>query len=86
MSYLTFSTNYDTLWVPNKERGKNMAHLVTIDDAQGNIIDAIVFCSDFCAKTHKAYAGWSGCHEIQFDEGCAFCGTKVHGIEGSGGE
>lgn len=79
--YLTYSTNYDTLGIPRKKGKQKMAHLVTIDDAQGDIIDAIVFCSDFCAKTHKAYAGWSGCHELQFDEGCAFCGTIVRGIE-----
>lgn len=78
--YLTYVSIYAKLGLPRK-KGKNMAHLVTIDDAQGDIIDAIVFCSDFCAKTHKAYAGWSGCHELQFDEGCAFCGVVVRGVE-----
>ena len=53
-----------------------MAHLVFIEDGEGNIIDNAVFCSDFCAKSHPAYAGWNGAHEIPFGKQC-HCGQSV---------
>jgi hypothetical protein len=57
-----------------------MAHLVFIEDDKGDVIDHIVYCSDFCAKSHPDYAGWNGCHEIPFGERC-HCGQAVAGIE-----
>ena len=58
-----------------------MAHIVAINDKKGDIVDAVVYCSDYCAKTHKQYAGWNGCHELNFDAGCAFCGVILRGLE-----
>jgi len=57
-----------------------MAHLVTIDDADGNVIDAHWYCSDTCARADHSYAGWNGCHVISTDYGfitCGTCGTNV---------
>jgi pyridoxal/pyridoxine/pyridoxamine kinase len=58
-----------------------MAHYVEIvvDD---EMIDAVVFCSDFCAKSHEAYNGWNGCYELDFDTPCNGCGDLISGIEG----
>ena len=59
-----------------------MAHIVAINDTKGDIIDAVVYCSDWCAKTHKDYAGWSGCHELNITTGCEFCGATIEGVDG----
>ena len=60
-----------------------MAHLQFIEDAQGDVVDQIVFCSDFCHRLHAAadYNGWNGCHEISVSEPCAECGDPVAGVE-----
>lgn len=57
-----------------------MAHLVTIDDADGNVIDANWYCSDFCARADHSYTGWNGCHVVSTDYGlitCTACGATV---------
>lgn len=51
-----------------------MAHMVTINDERGDIVDARYYCSDYCASTDSLYAGWNGCHELQDSEPCASCG------------
>lgn len=62
-----------------------MAHFVLVEDSQGELIDLEVFCSDFCAQTSPAYAGWYGAQEIEFDTVCAreFCETVIAGACGS---
>ena len=60
-----------------------MAHFVLIEDADGDLIDLAVYCSDFCAKTSAAYAGWYGAQEVEFDTECVNCGTTVHGALGA---
>jgi hypothetical protein len=62
-----------------------MAHYYEVDDANGDLIDLVVFCSDWCHKSwcnqnNKTYGGWNGCHELEFSTECQFCETKVHGI------
>lgn len=52
-----------------------MAHLVFIEDAQGDVIDAEAYCSDYCAKTSPAYAGWNGCHQLTGH--CTKCGVVI---------
>lgn len=57
-----------------------MAHLVIIEDAQGDVADALVYCSDFCAQTSPAYAGWSGAHELDFHTPCTACNSLILGV------
>lgn len=59
-----------------------MAHLGYIEDNQGDIIDLVIYCSDFCNKIHnKNYEGWNGCHELRISQPCECCGVIVEGIE-----
>ena len=53
---------------------------VLIEDSTGEVVDIHEYCSDFCAKTDPAYAGWYGCQEVDFDTVCAHCGTTIAGI------
>ena len=57
-----------------------MAHIVLIEDKDGDVVDQAVFCSDFCAQEHADYAGWSGCAEISVSEPCESCGEIVEGL------
>ena len=69
-----------------------MAHLHLIEDSQGDVVEQIVFCSDFCHQDYiervkffghynLTYGGWFGCQEISITEPCANCETEVQGIE-----
>lgn len=60
-----------------------MANAVFIKDESGEDVDAEFFCSDFHAKTHKDYAGWYGCVELDFGQKCSAegCAEQLHGIE-----
>ena len=63
-----------------------MAHLHLIEDSQGDVVEQIVFCSDFChqdyiERENLIYGGWFGCQEISITEPCANCETEVQGIE-----
>jgi len=60
-----------------------MAHLQFIEDAQGDVVDYVVFCSDYCSRCHAAgdYKGWNGCNEISVGEPCAECGAPVAGLD-----
>jgi hypothetical protein len=60
-----------------------MSHLVLIDDAQGDLVDVRTYCSDFCAQSDDAYAGWNGCNELEFDTPCDECGNLIKGFEGA---
>ena len=57
-----------------------MAHLVLIEDDNGDVVDQEVYCSDFCAKQSEHYAGWNGCNEIGYNEPCAECGVELAGV------
>ena len=59
-----------------------MAHFVFIDDAYGDLIDLHTYCSDTCAWTDDAYAGWNGAHELEFDSYCDNCNKTIPGTEG----
>jgi hypothetical protein len=56
-----------------------MAHLHFVEDGHGDVVDHIVFCSDYCHREHtdQSYAGWNGCHEISTTEPCANCEELV---------
>ena len=60
-----------------------MAHLHFVTDGHGDVVDHIVFCSDFCNREHsdQSYDGWNGCHEISVTEPCANCEEPVHGLD-----
>jgi len=55
-----------------------MAHIVLIEDEHGEVAEAVYFCSDHCAKTHSAYAGWNGCNEVYDNpQWCGSCGEPL---------
>ena len=58
-----------------------MAHLTLIEDKDGQLVDTEVYCSDYCAKSSKHYAGWFGCAEFSFSEPCKSCGENVPGLD-----
>jgi|TARA_R100001086_G_scaffold175575_1_gene96716 hypothetical protein len=64
-----------------------MAHLHYINEYHGDIVDEVVFCSDFCHRSYcqehdgLAYDGWNGCLEISVTVPCAYCDTPVEGID-----
>ena len=59
-------------------------HLQLIEDLDGQLIDVIEFCSDYCHKEHAGsdYAGWNGCNEAEFNTACANCEAVIEGVEG----
>lgn len=62
-----------------------MAHLFPIEDQYGDLVDEVVFCSDWCHQSWcrengKTYGGWYGCQEISTTVPCASCGEKVQGV------
>jgi hypothetical protein len=60
-----------------------MAHLHFIEDDSGDVVDHLVFCSDYCHYKHlgEKYRGWNGCNEISTTEPCVECGRKVEGSD-----
>lgn len=56
-----------------------MAHAVFIDDAYGDLIDLRSYCSDSCAQTDNAYAGWNGLIDFDFDVDCDNCNILIPG-------
>jgi hypothetical protein len=68
-----------------------MAHKHDIDGPDGDILDRVYFCSDYCHKSwcqnqdlpEITYAGWDGCHELEYDAECDTCGDIIPGIDGS---
>jgi hypothetical protein len=54
-------------------------HYILIEDADGNLTDALPHCSDACARTHPTYAGWNGAHETLTTEFCHACGVVIGG-------
>ena len=60
-----------------------MANLHFIEEPGGDVVDQLVFCSDFCHRDHLGgdYRGWNGCHEISVSEPCVSCGAVVEGLD-----
>jgi hypothetical protein len=54
-----------------------MAHLNTIEDETGDLIDLEYFCGDYCAQFSDNYKGWYGCIEIYTPENCQTCNTGL---------
>ena len=64
-----------------------MAHYHEVNAESGDLIDLIVFCSDnchwsYCHDNDLDYAGWNGCHELEFSEYCAQCCDSIAGVNG----
>ena len=59
-----------------------MAHFVVESDAQGNVLDCKVYCSDSCARTNPSYGGWFGAQEVEFTTYCSneVCNELIKGI------
>lgn len=53
------------------------AHLIDIDDKEGQVVDRNYYCSDRCAQTDEKYNGWNGCHEIYSYEVCGNCAKEL---------
>lgn len=58
------------------------AHLCLIEDDKGDLVDVIVFCSDWCHRDYcnshgMSYDGWNGCHEMDAPQQCANCEKKM---------
>ncbi len=58
-----------------------MAHIVIIEDENGNTVDHTVYCSDFCAQQDEGYTYWNGCIEISSHDECAGCEEHVCGLD-----
>jgi len=57
-----------------------MAHIVILEDEQGDISGVRYYCSDACAKTDSHYNGWYGCSEpLGFPCPCEACGEMMEG-------
>ena len=52
-----------------------MSHIVWHEDKEGQAIDVTYYCSDYCARSDKDYAGWNGCFEIPAECESVFCAT-----------
>jgi len=60
-------------------------HLQLIEDLDGQLIDVIESCSDYCHRDSagiEEYQGWNGCNEAEFNTVCANCGATIEGVEG----
>ena len=60
------------------------AHYHYVEDDQGDLVELVTFCGDWCHRCwcvdHDAiYGGWNGCHEIEYQEPCAQCGIVIPG-------
>lgn len=56
-------------------------HLFEINDDQGDLVDVVVFCSDYCHRlwcieNKQEYQGWNGCHE-PWPSRCASCDALI---------
>ena len=60
-----------------------MAHLHYVEDETGDVVDHLVFCSDYCHIQHmdEKYRGWNGCNEISTTQPCVECGSTVEGLD-----
>ena len=62
------------------------AHYHELDDDQGDLVDLVTLCSDWCHRcwcdgNDAIYGGWNGCHELEFQDSCAQCGVVIPGVE-----
>lgn len=58
------------------------AHLHLHEDENGDVVDATVFCSDWChrdwcATNGATFGGWNGCNEMDGPQWCANCQEQL---------
>lgn len=63
-----------------------MAHYYEVNDKRGDLVDVLVFCSDWCHRNYcergeVEYGGWNGCHELEFTTPCQECGEAIPGLD-----
>jgi hypothetical protein len=63
-----------------------MAHYYEHEDANGDLVDLTIFCSDYChlfycMTQERKYKGWNGCHEQEETTNCAYCGALIEGYK-----
>ena len=78
----------------NQLNKENNMHIHIIEDKDKQAIEALYFCSDYHhqeflfqndnEKKYGKYQGWDGCHELEFDDYCAYCEKKIKGVSGEG--
>ena len=54
-------------------------HQHLVESENGDIEDALYYCSDFCHRDHtrEDYKGWNGCNEVMAPEWCTNCGDQI---------
>lgn len=62
-----------------------MSHYFPIEDVEGNLVDVVPFCSDWCHRNWceqngEQYGGWNGCYEHDHTVMCEFCGEVMPGL------
>ena len=60
-------------------------HFFEVDDQNGDLLDLIPFCSDWCHRSWcvsggGVYDGWNGAHEVEYSTVCAWCQEKIVGF------
>jgi hypothetical protein len=58
-------------------------HMHFIEDEQGDVVDIVPYCSDYCHREGEGddYQGWNGCREgADYDQACAYCGEKLEAV------
>lgn len=63
-------------------------HEHNLTDETGDTVDVVPFCCDnchreWCESNDVAYDGWSGAHEAESTEWCAWCGVVIPGYDDS---
>lgn len=56
-------------------------HVYLWEDESGDVVDAVVFCSDGCHREYLRmrgirYGGWNGCYEMTAPQWCSNCGGE----------
>jgi hypothetical protein len=64
-----------------------MAHKHDINGPDGDILDRVYFCDDYCHRSwcqnqNIDFNGWDGCHELEYDTPCDACDATIYGIDG----
>ena len=68
-----------------------MSHYHQIEDAGGDPVALVYFCSDgchrqWCRDRGIQYRDWDSCHELEHRQWCANCGATLAGLLTEDGE
>jgi hypothetical protein len=64
----------------------DMTHYYEINDREGQLVDLVPFCSDWCHEqwcrdNGRSYEGWNGAHEHPYNDECVNCEAVIVGVE-----